>query len=622
MKTQEIKVTFQPSGRSVYVLPGTTLLEAAGRAGIILQTPCGGQGTCGKCRVKLTGGTCKVTESEKAVLAEELLAAGGRLACQARITEPVVVDVPQESMFESRQQILTGDTGERGNLNPVIRKRYVELSPPSMEDVRSDQARLREAIGDVVLSEDLTRMLPRFFRQHDWRGTVVMANNRVLAIESGDASAKALGIALDLGTTTVVGTLFDLVKGRDLGVASRMNSQVGYGDDVISRILKIRENPGALLQLQESVLETVNLVMADLERQAGVALDNVYEVVVAGNSTMQQIFCGFDPSALGEVPFVQVFDDAQTMSAQRLKLRVNPGAEVFVFPQIGGFVGGDTVAGMLAARLDKWDKPVLLVDIGTNGEIVLSWDGHLLAASTAAGPAFEGARISQGMRAAAGAIEKVIIRDDVLINVIGNTPPNGLCGTGLIDAVADLLRAGIIDETGRILPPDELPDGIPDAVRKRLRTEDGDMAFALAAEDEAGGQAVCLRQKDIRELQLATGAIRAGAAILLRRAGLEAGDLGAVLLAGAFGNFIRRSNARRIGLLPAIPCERIRFIGNAASLGAKLALLSVEERNYARDLRSRARHVDLSRDAEFQMEFSMGMLFPRDEPDACGEEPA
>jgi len=564
-------------------------------------------------------GECTVRSQTECALSEELAAQGFRLACQCLVTGPLVVEVPEESMFESRAKILTGDTGARGKLAPVVRKVSFSLDEPAIEDSRSDQARLRDVIGDVSMPPHMTRVLPGFLRSHGWAGTAVTARGRLIGLEQGDTSESAYGVALDIGTTTVVGTLFDLVTGRELGVDSQMNSQVPYGDDVVSRILRIREKRGSLAQLQRYILETVNGLISSLAEEAGVSSDRIYDLVVAGNSTMQEIFCGFDPSALGEIPFVQVFDEGQTLSAAHLGIKANEGAEVYVFPQIGGFVGGDTVAGMVAARLDQWDKPVLLVDIGTNGEIVLAHNGELLAASTAAGPAFEGARISQGMRAAAGAIEKVMIRDDVLLNVIGNTRPVGICGTALIDAAADLLRCGVIDPTGRILTADELPDGVPEEVRHRLETRDSETSFVLATpEESASGQAVYLRQKDIRELQLATGAIRAGVTILLRRVGIDPGDLGAVLLAGAFGNFIRRSNARRIGLLPPISRDRIRFIGNAASLGAKLALLSSEDRTYAETLRGKTDHVDLSRDAEFQAEFSMAMMFPEDEPNGSG----
>ncbi|MBN1558216.1 MAG: DUF4445 domain-containing protein, partial [Lentisphaerae bacterium] len=451
--------------------------------------------------------------------------------------------------------------------------------------------------------------------------TAVVAGRRLIALEAGDTTQAVFGVAVDFGTTTVVGTLLDLATGQERAVASTINPQVGFGDDVISRISRIRENHGTLAEMQQAGLKALNALIENLGEQAGVDPRQVYEVVIAGNSTMQQILCGLDPSALGEVPFVQTFDGALTIPAQVLGLAVNPGGEVFVFPQIGGFVGGDTVAGMLAAGLDRADAPTLLVDIGTNGEIVLAYDGRFQATSTAAGPAFEGARIVQGMRATSGAIEKVVVREDILVNVIGNTRPAGLCGTALIDAAADLLRQGMIDQTGRILPSDETRADLPEALRSRLVTRDGQTHVQLVrAEEAAGGEAVYLWQKDVRELQLATGAIRAGINILLRRAGLEPRDLGHVLLAGAFGNFIRRNNARRIGLLPQIPCGRIHFIGNAASLGAQLALLSAEERERAEALRRATEHVDLSLDAEFQMEFGTAMLFPPDDVDSCPEE--
>jgi uncharacterized 2Fe-2S/4Fe-4S cluster protein (DUF4445 family) len=623
MNSHEIKVTFQPSGRSVFVLPGTPVVEAAGRAGIILQTPCGGHGTCGKCRVRVVSGDPGDAYPNNSPLERTLFDAGWRLACVLKIYSPLVIDVPAESMFESRQQILTSDSGTQGDIKPVVTKHFFQLDPPTREDVRSDVARLRAAVGvHVAVGEALTRRLPTFLRANAWQGTAVVANETLLALEAGDTTGQLYGVAFDIGTTTVVGTLFELVGGGELAVASRVNSQVTFGDDVLSRILRIREQAGGLDELQHAILETMNQIIASVVSQARIAQEHIYELVVAGNSTMQQVLAGYDPAALGEVPFVQVFDEAQILSAARLGLAAAPGAQVYMFPQIGGFVGGDTVAGMLASRLDRWERPVLLVDIGTNGELVLACNGRMEAASTAAGPAFEGARITQGMRATAGAIEKVLIDGDVELNVIGNTKPAGLCGTALIDAVAGLLTAGVIDETGRILPPDELPASVPAALRDRIEILGNDARFVLVEANQAAtGEPICLWQRDVRELQLASGALRAGINILMRRAGLEASDLGAILLAGAFGNFIRRSNACRIGLLPPVPGDAVRFIGNAASLGAKLALLSENERQYASALRANVEHVDLSYDPEFQMEFAMAMMFPG--PDvACREDNA
>jgi uncharacterized 2Fe-2S/4Fe-4S cluster protein (DUF4445 family) len=618
MQGREIKVTFQPSGRSVYVLPGTVLLEAAGRAGIILQTPCGGRGTCGKCRVRLVNPPPGPPPGSTGSLSPEQVAQGYRLACCTFAESPLVVEIPPESTFENLQQILTTDSGTQTDLAPLVHKRCFELSPPTSEDPRADLSRLQSVLGDISVSPELMRILPGFLRSNAWKGTAVLSNRHLVALEPGDTTADGYGIAIDLGSTTVVGKLFDMISGRECGVASQVNPQVSFGDDVISRIMHARERKHGLAELQTVTIQCLNAIIQDLVNQADIRADEVYEIVLAGNSTMQQLFCGYDPSALGEVPFVQVFESAQILSARQLGLRANPAAEVYVFPQIGSFVGGDTVAGIVATRLDRWDKPVLFVDIGTNGEIVLANGDRLQATSTAAGPAFEGARIRQGMRATVGAIEKVIIRDDVTVNVIGDAPPAGLCGTALIDAVAGLLRVGIIDETGRILPSEELAASVPEALRARLVTEGNETRFMLVnAAESAGNEAIFLWQKDVRELQLASGAVRAGIQIMLRRAGLEPDAIDCVLLAGAFGNFIRRSNARRIGMLPQIPCDRIRFIGNAASLGAKLVLLSEVERAYAARLQEKTEHIDLSLDPEFQMEFGMAMIFPSSDMDAC-----
>jgi uncharacterized 2Fe-2S/4Fe-4S cluster protein (DUF4445 family) len=314
---------------------------------------------------------------------------------------------------------------------------------------------------------------------------------------------------------------------------------------------------------------------------------------------------------LGEVPSSPVYSRALEIPASELGLQGHPLAQTYIFPNIGGFVGGDTVSGILAHQLIERQKPTLFVDIGTNGEIVLANDGHLLASSAAAGPAFEGARITCGMRATDGAIEKIVIDSEVRCSVIGNAKPSGICGTALIDAIADLLRLGAIDETGRILDSDEAPQTLSTEIRSRLVPVNGDTAFDLVSAGESKtAEAIRLYQRDVRELQLASGAIRAGIAIMLRKAGLTPEDLDCVLLAGGFGNYIRRENAQRIGLLPDLPVDRIRFVGNAASTGAKAVLRGRELRQEAEEIARTAEHVDLSMDPEFQMEFGMAMMFP------------
>lgn len=547
MRSQEIKITFQPSGRSVFVLPGTILLEAIEQAGFILETPCGGAGKCGKCLIRIISGKCHPSEHEKDVVGQAQFEQGYRLACHCKADGSLTIEVPDSSLFQSGLQILSHNAGE-----------HVE-------------------------------------------------------VEAGGIPGQRFGIAFDIGTTTLVGTLVDMATGADLAVSSAVNPQTSYGDNVVARIKKCRDNADGLRLLNGSIRKAVNSIIGRLLKHSGVDKTAVSQIVCAGNTTMQEILCNIDPSSLGEIPFTPAVLDPVRMKAVRMNLSgVNPDADVFVFPNIGGFVGGDTVAGIVATRLDRRAEPVLLVDVGTNGEIVLAHGGRLMATSVAAGPAFEGARIVAGMRAANGAVEKVMTENgDIKVNVIGNSKVSGICGSGLIDAAAELLRLGVLDSTGRILDPGELPVNVPDAIRKRVVKDNGQFTFVLVeGAKTASGKPLTLCQKDIRELQLANGAIRAGINILLKMEGLKPSDLGCILLAGAFGNFIRRNNAVRIGMLPQVPSDRIRFVGNTSSFGAKRALLSAAEKEYAEEIRRKTRHVDLSLSPDFQSEFSEAMLFP------------
>ena len=445
------------------------------------------------------------------------------------------------------------------------------------------------------------------------------ADGRLLDFEPGNTEADAFAVALDIGTTTLVAELLDLGAGARWAVDARLNPQIRFGDDVLSRILYARESPEGLRQLHEAVASAINEMIGELCRQAGIARDRVYELTVSGNTTMQQLLCQVDTSPLGEVPFVPAGGRGLPCAAAELGIHIHPRGAAYVMPVIGGFVGGDTVAGIVATGMRVLDRrgsrphPTLLVDIGTNGEIVLLADGRLSAASTAAGPAFEGARISCGMRGCTGAIEKVVVEDGRLrTNVIGNLPPSGLCGSGLIDVAAELLRHGIVTPQGRLLTPDQLPPDVPPDLADRIILHDGQVSFLLASNSETvDGRPIALGQRDLRELQFATGAIRAGIIILLRRAGLEPSDLDRVLIGGGFGNFIRRSNAQRIGLLPCrIEHHRIRYMGNTSLAGARLAALSRRVRETAEQLARRTEHVDLSCDAEFHREFAEAMVFP------------
>lgn len=619
MPEPEYKVVFEPSGRKIFALSGTILLEAAARAGIIIQTPCGGAGTCGKCRVRVTSGDCPASEACTSALGP-LVAEGYRLACQAKIRGDLTVEIPKSSLFETQQQILTAGTSGKVKVARSVHKHFVRLRRPDTEKWDSDAALLQKHIGKVDIELDMLRELPGKLRKNGFTGTAVVAGRTLIDFEPGDTSEKCFGVAFDLGTTTIVGALIDLASGEEAAIEAEVNPQTSYGDDLISRLRLCREHPDGLNMLRKSVLNTVNNMIAALAERAGVHSRSIYAAVCAGNTVMQEIFCGIDPSPLGEIPFAPACRSLLRARASDLGLDIHPRAEAHVFPQIGGFVGGDTAAGVLACRLASHEAPAMLVDIGTNGEIVLAHNGRLCAASVAAGPAFEGARISCGMRAGPGAIEKILFDSDVRLNVIANTRPAGMCGSALIDAAAELLRVGLLEESGRILAPEAAAGLAPARITNRLVRRNGQTDFMLApAEDAAGGEALFLTQKDIRELQLANAAIRAGINILLAREGLTPDRLETVFVAGAFGNFIRRNHAKRIGLLPDVPSHRIQFIGNASLQGAKQALISVKEREYAAETAAKIEHVDLSASPEFQQEFAAAMLFPK--PNTEGESP-
>lgn len=604
----EPRITFQPSGRALHVPAGTTILEAAIRAGVPIEAACGSGMICGKCKVRVVSGNAKAPGGTRS-LSATAQAEGWRLACATKIENDLVVEVP--ASHAQTTQILTTDSGVTADVAPRVTVRDIEIPPPSLEDDRADTARLAEALGTPVeIATALFPALPTRLRACGWKIRAVMDDATLLDVLPLEHAPPVFGVAFDLGTTTVVGTLFDLQTGDALAVASELNAQISYGDDVVSRIRYAREKGEGAHQLREAVTRTLNTLLASLAEQVEVPATTVYSITLAGNTAMQQLFLGIDARALGEVPFAPAFDRGVATSALCHGLAANPSARLYVFPQVGGFVGGDTVSCMVASDFDELDAPTLLIDIGTNGEIALFTGTEILCASTAAGPAFEGARISCGMRAATGAIDRFARDgDDFAAHVIGEATATGLCGTALIDATAELLRTGILDETGRFLDPDEADTmDLPPALRARLVEEENGAAFRLS--DAATEPPVLLRQQDIRELQLATAAIRAGVQTLLKIAGLEADGIRDVLLAGAFGNLIRPANAQRIGLLPPLPVERIRFIGNASSLGAKTVLLNAVAETRAEAIRAAARHVDLGCDTEFQNAFVEAMLFP------------
>ena len=603
-------VTFHPSGRTASVPPETTILEAAASCEIPLHSPCGGQGRCGKCAVQVTSGADVVQPAETRLFTEEELAAGWRLACQARVVGEAEVIVPDSSLMVEHHIVVDGLARDIA-VEPNVRKLALRLPSPTADDPRADLNRVMDALGRGVRPPaglGVLRDLPRTIRSADYHLTAVLADDALIGLEPGDTSDAAYGVAIDIGTTTVVAYLCHLPTGEVVAVASELNPQTQYGEDVIARLQMAVMEPDGAARLRAVVTEAVNDLIGRAAHDAGVPRTAVYEIAAVGNTCMTHLLLGVPPTGLAGVPFVPAFRASQTVRAADLGIAAHPEALLFVVPNIGSFVGADTVGVILASEIDRTSGLAVAVDIGTNGEIVVAKDGELLACSTAAGPAFEGARISGGMRAAAGAIDEVTIDDDVWYHVLGDVPPRGLCGSGLVDAVAELVKVGAITDTGRLRKPEE-SEALPEKVRRRLGQNEHGTEFVLApAEESASGKPVVLTARDIRQMQLAKGAIAAGIALMLAEVGAGPGDVDRLLLAGAFGNYIRRESAVAIGLIPALPDERIQSIGNAAGVGARLVLLSVTERRRAEEIARRTRHVELSEREGFYDRFAEAMM--------------
>lgn len=607
-----IEVKFLPSNNVVQITPGSSILEASIAAGVQVESACGGKGTCGKCKVQiLSGNIASHTIIEKKNFSAAQLNAGWTLACQRYLHEYTVVRLSEHKDVYERKLGLSENAGIE-SLLPSIRKYPLILKEPSVDDQTPDWERLLSAlpITGIQFSYPVAVTLSKTLRSADFRVTAVMDHDTILAVEPGDTSNRCFGLAVDIGTTTIVVYLIDLINGVILGSGATTNPQQCFGADVIARISHAASGPEGLRQLQEKVINGINGIVAKLSKTAQVNSEEIYQIVVVGNTTMSHLFLGIDPRYLAPAPFIPVLQQEVDVEARELGLNVLGTGRVVVLPNVAGYVGSDTVGAMLAARVDRLQGINLLVDIGTNGEIVLAGKGRILTCSTAAGPAFEGAEIKCGMRAADGAIEGILISTDVELNIISGGKAQGICGSGLIEGIAEMLKAGVINASGRLASTDAQLTKLPTGLRERLRGDVGGREFVLVwGKDSATGEDIVIQQKDIRELQLAKGAIMAGTRILMAEMGIEPEDIDQVLLAGAFGNYIKKEAALAIGLLPSIPLKRIKAIGNAAGDGAKMALLSTTERARAFTMAKQAGHIELSIIKEFQSQFIKSLAF-------------
>ncbi len=572
---------------------GTTLFDGASWNGIAIDSTCGGHGTCKKCKVRVASGEQAISTVDPRAFTADELKSGWRLACRAQAEVDLVVEVPP---LQTRPKAALAGVGRHVILRPAVQKRYLELSEPTLDDQVSDLERVLQAMDDVELRVpiELLRSLGHTLRSADWKVTAVFVDDLLVDVEAGDTSARRHAIAYDLGTTTVVATLIDLETGQPAAVSSMLNAQQPFGADVISRISATMMDPTALGTLRDRAHETLMTLTTEVCEEAGVDPAEVYEIVVAGNMTMLQLALGIDPEPLSMAPFTIIARRLPEARATDFGVSVHERAPAVLFPALGAYVGPDIVAGILATGLTLDKRTRLFIDVGTNSEIVLGSSARALATAAPAGPAFEAAQIRCGMRAAEGAIEGVrIVGDDVQLTVIGDVEAVGLCGSGLVDAVAELVGAGILDHSGRFVL----------GASPRLGKIGEENVFYLHDD-------VFLSQRDVRELQFAKASIATGWQILCNDMGVDPAEISQVLLGGSFGSYLTAASAVKIGLVPKLALTRIVAAGNVAGEGAKIAALSVNERAAAAAVLDEVDYVELSGRTDFNDLFIDQLSFP------------
>lgn len=597
-------IEIEPQGIRVAWRRNTPLLDLLQNHSFdIITSICGGNGTCGKCRVRIVSGKVSdPTEEEKNFLSPDELKSGIRLACQTIAHESInlrIVEPVSRAQYKTRLEMspVTGD------ITTNVKKVYLELPRPSLDDHLADTERLihglhSEKVSAAELQSRLLPLLPGILRGADWKITATLINDQIVDVEKGNTTEQNYGIAVDLGTTTIAAYLVDLNNGNLLKQAALTNRQSRYGEDVMTRI--DRAHSGDLEELQKAAVTSMNILVDGLRRKSAIKRQSIYEAVVVGNTCMHHLLLGIDPYTAGIAPFTPAINFAPDVPATNLGIKIADGGSIHLPPIISGFVGADTVADVLALDFDRPQAPHLVIDIGTNAEMALAADGKIRACSAAAGPAFEGARISCGMRAAPGAVDRADFVDNVQrCRTIDNKPATGIAGSGLISVAAALKRYGLLNRRGGVRQKD-IPAAMLDKKNRGI--------VLVPAEQTASGQPLILTWRDLgEELVIAKAAIRTGIQVLIREAGINYDDIDRISIAGAFGNFLAVSDALEIGLLPNIEPTRISGVGNAAGNGAIQMLLSREERIRARHIAQRIQYVELSGYPDFNRMFSANM---------------
>jgi uncharacterized 2Fe-2S/4Fe-4S cluster protein (DUF4445 family) len=605
--TDLFEIDFEPIGKRVDVTPGTSLLDAARQAGIGLASVCGGEGTCGRCRVVIMSGyVTPPADADRRFLSQLELVSGQRLACRCQAYSDVKVHVPKASLVTDQRLQLDGQARQL-QIDQTIRAYEVEVPAPTLHDLRADLERvvdgLETAYGLRKLSAEppiMTELSTRA-RQTGWHLTAYVRSHEIVGFAA--PGRRPLGLAVDLGTTKIAAYLIDLETGEELAATGQMNPQIGYGEDVISRLVHANRNDEGKHELARVVREGLNNLIVALAFQAGVDQEQIAEACIVGNTVMTHLLLKLPVHQLAVSPFVAAASSALDVKARDLDLDIALGAYVHILPCVGGFVGADHVAMIIGSDLDRKPHTAIGVDIGTNTEIVLHKPNgkYLTSASCASGPAFEGAHIQDGMRASTGAIEAVLITpDEIKFKTIGDAPAVGLCGSGIVDTAAEMVRHQIVDRRGRLRR--DAP---------HVRKNDHSFELLLVPGERSGtGRDIVMTQKDVSEIQLAKGAIATGLETLLEATHTPREDIKEVVVAGAFGTYLNLDSALDIGLLPRLPNAQYTQVGNAAGVGAKMALLSHKERVRAQQIAKSTGYVELTVYPGFQRRFASSILFP------------
>ncbi len=601
--SKSYNVDFEPIGRRVEIVEGETLLAAAQMSGVQIISLCGGVGSCDSCVVRLVSGELShPTLEEQEEIGPEDLANGYRLACQARPLSDVKIDIPPSSLTTPQRLQIEGQEISV-EPDPAVVPIDVKLKPPTFDDLRSDATRLIKALETFGITSPMIGVpvlegLSGQLRALGWISRLALRGNEVVAVLLPDE--RLLGLAVDIGTTKLAAYLVDLRSGNTLAKTGEMNPQISYGEDVVSRIAYTNVNKNGRKVLQDKVVSTINTMLDDLCVEVQISRDQIVDAVVVGNTAMHHLFAGLAVRQLGEAPFVPGISDGLDIPSRSIGLALSAGAYVHLPPIIAGYVGPDQVAVLLATEAVEHERTVIALDIGTNTEISLITGNRVLCCSCASGPAFEGAHIYDGMRAAPGAIERVQIEgQEVRVYTVAGQPAVGICGSGILDAISQMLKEGLIDTRGMFQEDHPL-----------VQRVNGELFFVLVPASDSGiDRDVIINRKDVNEIQLAKGAIRAGIEVLLKEAKLSHGEIEEIIVAGAFGTYLDIRSAIGIGMFPDLPHDRFRQVGNAAGIGAKQMLISTERRQAAVEIARKVEYLELTTHPDFTDEFMKAMNF-------------